>query len=164
MHYTATYHSPLGNILLAADDEGLIGLWFQGQKFFAQGLAKDAIALETPVLQAAMQWLDGYFSGVSPCSSLPLRPQGTPFQQAIWQLLLEIPYGQTLTYGQLARQYATKTGLASMSAQAVGNAVGRNPIALLIPCHRVVGAKGTLTGYAGGVDKKHFLLQLEKAI
>lgn len=155
------YDSPLGGILLSADEAGLTGLWFDGAKYFAKGLPQERTDRETPALLQAKQWLDLYFSGTAPDFTPPLHPTGTAFQQAVWQLLLQIPYGQTATYGELARRLAREKGRETMSAQAVGGAVGHNLISLIIPCHRVVGADGSLTGYAGGVDKKQQLLELE---
>ena len=161
MIYTQHYDSPLGGILLSADETGLTGLWFDGAKYFAKGLPRERTDRETPALLQAKQWLDLYFSGAEPDFTPPLHPAGTAFQQAIWQLLLQIPYGQTATYGELARRLAREKGRETLSAQAVGGAVGHNPISLVIPCHRVVGAGGNLPGYAGGVDKKRALLALE---
>ena len=163
MTYTQQYTSPLGGILLAADDIGLTGLWFEGQKFFADDLPDERIERETPILIDAKRWLDLYFAGQEPGFLPPLHPAGSAFQQAVWALLLQIPYGQTVTYGELTRQLAEKQGLAHMSAQAVGGAVGHNKISVIIPCHRVVGTNGSLTGYAGGIDKKLKLLELEQA-
>ncbi len=155
------YRSPLGGILLAADEDGLTGLWFDGQKYYADTLPPDAAEEETPALTAAKRWLDVYFTGRQPAFMPPLHPIGSPFRQAVWQLLLQIPYGQTTTYGAIARQLAAGQGLPSVSAQAVGGAVGHNRISILIPCHRVVGTGGSLTGYAGGIDKKIQLLTWE---
>ena len=163
MIYTQHYDSPLGGILLSADEAGLTGLWFDGAKYFAKGLPQERTDQETPALLQAKQWLDLYFSGVEPDFTPPLHPTGTAFQQAVWQLLLQIPYGQTTTYGELARRLAREKGRETMSAQAVGGAVGHNPISIIIPCHRVVGADGSLTGYAGGVENKLRLLRLEGA-
>lgn len=163
MTFTQSYLSPLGELLLSADEQGLTGLWFLGQKYFASGLASERIEEKTPILAEAEAWLDAYFRGVQPGALPPLHPAGTAFQQAVWALLLEIPYGQTATYGELARRLAAKRGLPRLSAQAVGGAVGHNRISILIPCHRVVGANGSLTGYAGGVDRKLRLLSLEGA-
>ena len=132
-------------------------------KYFARTLPKEYAESETPVLCEAKRWLDIYFSGREPDFTPPLHPVGSAFQQVVWALLLEIPYGETTTYGTLARKLAEKQGLTHMSAQAVGGAVGHNDISLIIPCHRVVGANGSLTGYAGGVDKKIKLLELERA-
>lgn len=155
MQYTCRYASPLGELLLAADEVGLTGVWFMGQKYFARTLGEIYEKKETPILAAARQWLDTYFGGEDPDFTPPLHLIGTDFQRAVWDQLLNIPYGQTTTYGALA------TRLGTGAAQAVGGAVGRNPIAIIVPCHRVVGADGSLTGYAGGVAKKVFLLQLE---
>ena len=157
------YQSPLGGILLAADEVGLVGLWFEGQKYFARDLSDVRIEQETPVLAEAKRWLDIYFTGKEPDFLPPLHPTGSEFRKAVWEILLQIPYGQTTTYGEIARQLAKKQGLARMSAQAVGGAVGHNKISVIIPCHRVVGTNGRLTGYAGGIDKKIRLLELEHA-
>ena len=163
MTYIQHYDSPLGGILLAADEIGLTGLWFEGQKYFARDLSDVRIEQETPVLAEAKRWLDIYFTGKEPDFLPPLHPTGSEFRKAVWEILLQIPYGQTTTYGEIARQLAEKQRLARMSAQAVGGAVGHNPISLLIPCHRVVGTGGSLTGYAGGIDRKMQLLRLEGA-
>lgn len=161
MQYTSTYESPLGEILLAADDVGLTGLWFDQEKYYALNLAPEHEAKETPAIKAAKRWLDVYFTGQEPDFLPPLHMLGTPFQKDVWQILLTIPYGQTTTYGEIARRLARQRGLARMSAQAVGGAVGHNEISVIIPCHRVVGTNGSLTGYAGGIDKKTYLLKLE---
>lgn len=163
MTYIQHYASPLGGILLAANDIGLTGLWFDGQKYYADNLPAEHIERETPILVEAKRWLDVYFTGNEPDFTPPLHPVGSAFRQKVWKLLLQIPYGQTVTYGELARQLAEKQGAEHMSAQAVGGAVGHNPISLIIPCHRVVGTHGSLTGYAGGIDKKIMLLELEQA-
>lgn len=163
MTYIQHYASPLGGILLAADELGLTGLWFDGQKYFAAALPDETIEQDAPVLAEARRWLDGYFSGRKPDFTPPLHLVGSPFRQAVWRLLLDIPYGRTTTYGTLAQRLAAEAGLEHMSAQAVGGAVGRNKISIIIPCHRVVGSGGSLTGYAGGIDKKIRLLELEEA-
>ena len=163
MMYTLHYDSPLGGILLAADEVGLTGLWFDGEKYFADTLDPEHKALETPILREAKRWLDVYFRGQEPNFTPPLHPIGSPFRQEVWALLLQIPYGQTTTYGEVSRQLAEKQGLARMSAQAVGGAVGHNPISLMIPCNRVVGTNGSLTGYGGGIARKVKLLELERA-
>lgn len=163
MIYTSKYTSPLGGILLAADEVGLRGLWFDGQKYFARGLSNERIEQETSVLAEAKRWLDIYFTGKEPDFTPPLHPIGSAFRRSVWEILLQIPYGQTTTYGEIARQLAKKQGLDRMSAQAVGGAVGHNEISIIIPCHRVVGADGSLTGYAGGIGKKEKLLELERA-
>ena len=158
MNYTQLIPSPLGNILLSADEIGLTGLWFEGEKYYADALPREHIERETPVLTDTKRWLDVYFTGREPDFTPPLHPAGSPFRQAVWQLLLEIPYGQTTTYGALAK----RLGGVHMSAQAVGGAVGHNPISIIVPCHRVVGANGSLTGYAGGLDRKIRLLEIEQ--
>ena len=163
MTYIQHYDSPLGGILLAADEIGLTGLWFDGQKYFARGLPGERTEQETPVLAEARRWLDIYFTGKEPDFTPPLHPIGSVFRKAVWEILLQIPYGQTTTYGEIARQLAERQGLARMSAQAVGGAVGHNEIGIIIPCHRVVGTNGSLTGYAGGIAKKEKLLELERA-
>ena len=155
MLFLTHYASPLGPILLAADETGLTGLWFEAQKYFPSFLGVEYKEKETPVLTETARWLDVYFSGKDPGFLPPLHPQGSPFRQTVWDILLTIPRGQTMTYGEIARRLGVR------SAQAVGGAVGHNPISILIPCHRVVGADGSLTGYAGGVEKKRFLLALE---
>ena len=137
--YTLHYDSPLGGILLAADEVGLTGLWFDGEKYFADTLDPEHKAQETPILREAKRWLDVYFRGQEPDFTPPLHPIGSPFRQEVWALLLQIPYGQTTTYGALAKQLAAMHGLPRMSAQAVGGAVGHNEISIIIPCHRVVG-------------------------
>ena len=157
------YDSPLGGILLAADEIGLTGLWFDGEKYFAGNLPPEHAERETPVLAGARRWLDIYFTVAEPDFTPPLHPIGSAFRQSVWEILLHIPYGQTTTYGEIARQLAERQGLSRMSAQAVGGAVGHNEISVIIPCHRVVGASGSLTGYAGGSDKKLSLLDLEGA-
>lgn len=161
MTYIQCYNSPLGRILLAADEVGLTGLWFDGGKYYANGLPTEYTAQNTPILAEATQWLDVYFSGKKPDFTPPLHPIGSAFQQAVWEILLQIPYGQTMTYGEIARQLASSQGLLHMSAQAVGGAVARNNISIIIPCHRVIGANGNLTGYASGLFRKVKLLELE---
>ena len=163
MYYTTIYQSPLGPLTLACQDDALIGLWMEGQKYFGEGLpAGPPICSSSAVLSAAENWLDRYFSGEKPNpQELTLRPAGTPFRQVLWKLLCEIPYGETTTYGKLARNAAQQMHRPSMSGQAVGGAVGHNPISIIIPCHRVVAANGSLAGYAGGIERKLQLLTLE---
>lgn len=158
MNYTQLIPSPLGNILLSADEIGLTGLWFEGEKYYADALPREHIERETPILTDTKRWLDVYFTGREPDFTPPLHPAGSPFRQAVWQLMLEIPYGQTTTYGALAK----RLGGGRMSAQAVGGAVGHNPISIIVPCHRVIGTNGSLTGYAGGLDRKIRLLEIEQ--
>lgn len=162
MQYISHYQSPVGNILLAADEIGLTGLWFEGQKYFALYLDKEHEEKELPIFEQTKRWLDVYFSGKEPDFSVPLHFTGTDFQNEVWEILYSIPYGTTMTYGEIAKQIAAKRGLKRMSAQAVGGAVGHNEISIIVPCHRVVGSNGSLTGYAGGLDKKIWLLTLEK--
>lgn len=163
MQYISHYRSPLGDILLAADQNCLTGLWFEGQKYLALHLDKEREEKEIPVFEKTKEWLDIYFSGKEPDFEVPLRFIGTDFQKEVWKILCSIPYGQTMTYGEIAGKLAEKRGKKSMSAQAVGGAVGHNRISILVPCHRVVGSDGSLTGYAGGIEKKVKLLTLEKA-
>ena len=162
MQYISHYQSPLGGILLAADDTGLTGLWFEGQKYFALYLDKEHEEKEIPLFNEAKRWLDIYFSGKEPDFTLPLHFTGTEFQNEVWEILYSIPYGKTMTYGEIAGQIAARRGISHMSAQAVGGAVGHNEISIIVPCHRVVGANGSLTGYAGGIEKKIALLEQEK--
>ena len=209
MTYTAHYNSPLGGITLASDGHALTGLWFDGQKHFALTLANESSEdSNLPVFEQTRNWLDLYFSGECPDFTPPLAPKGTPFQQKVWRLLLAIPYGKTMTYGEIAQRVVETRLIASlhgatpqdallrsascrgaslrdaslhgasiqgtsiqgtllaknMSAQAIGGAVGRNPISLIIPCHRVIGANGSLTGYAGGLKRKKYLLELEQGL
>lgn len=161
MLYTCFYKSPLGSITMASDGTALTGLWFDGQKYFAEGLTETAAAKTLPVFDETVRWLDIYFAGRRPDFTPPLNLEGTAFRKEVWGLLLKIPYGQTTTYGKLAAQIAAKHGKKRMSAQAVGGAVGHNPISIIVPCHRVVGTGGSLTGYAGGLAKKLALLKLE---
>lgn len=160
MRYTQHYASPLGGILLAADGERLTGVWFEGQKYFARGLETEHEEKDLPVFGQAARWLDTYFSGKEPDFTPPLHLTGTEFQITVWRTLLTIPYGKTETYGGLARRCSR----ADVPARAVGGAVGRNPVSIIIPCHRVVGADGSLTGYAGGTGRKAKLLALERSV
>ena len=165
MIYRTYYLSPLGRILLAADDIGLIGVWFEGQKYFGEFPGHMNYVFEEKVnhiLKDALRWLDIYFSGQKPDFLPKLHLIGTDFQREVWDILLEIPYGQTVTYGEIARKIADKRGLKTMSAQAVGSAVGHNRISVIVPCHRVIGSDGSLTGYAGGIERKIRLLDIEQ--
>ena len=161
MKYISYYSSPLGEILLAADEIGLTGLWFENQKFYGCGLEKLAVQKETESIKKAKQWLDEYFSGIEPDFSVPLHFIGTDFQIEVWNILCKIPYGKTNSYDEIARIISRKRE-ALLSPQAVGSAVARNKISIIVPCHRVVGTDGSLKGYAGGLDRKSFLLELEK--
>ena len=160
MQYTAHYASPFGPITLASDGTSLVGLWFDGQKYFAATLEDAHRQKSLPVFEEARRWLDLYFSGKEPSFLPPLAPKATPFRKKVWDILLSIPYGQTMTYGEIAKTIAREQS-SRMSAQAVGGAVGHNPISIIVPCHRVVGTNGSLTGYADGIDKKVQLLTLE---
>ena len=161
---TRTYLSPLGEILLASDSLGLTGLWFFGQKYFPAPPPEEISSPEAEHhLDETVRWLDLYFAGQKPDFIPKLHPIGTAFQQLIWSLLLDIPYGTTATYGDLAKQASLLLGRPHMSAQAVGGAVGHNPISIIIPCHRVLGSNGQMTGYAGGIWRKEKLLTLESA-
>jgi methylated-DNA-[protein]-cysteine S-methyltransferase len=160
IHY-AKYQAPLGTITAAAEDGALIGLWFDGQKYYPKGSEHWELTPSYPVLTQLSSWLDGYFRGENQAFSGKLSPKGSEFRQEGWEILLQIPYGETTTYGTIAQKLAAKRGKEKMSAQAVGGAVGHNPISLVIPCHRVIGSTGSLTGYAGGIDKKEALLKLE---
>ncbi len=161
---TSVYESPLGPLLLAGEGESLVGLWLPGQKYYAAGLPENAAEDPSlPALRAAAEWLDAYFAGERPeAQALKLAPRGSEFQKLVWKLLWEIPYGETTTYRALAAKAETQLGRKT-AARAVGTAVGRNPISIIIPCHRVLGASGSLTGYAGGLDKKEWLLRHEGA-
>ena len=161
MQYTAHYKSPLGDILLASDDAGLTGIWFEGQRYFALHLASDHIEKETDILMQAKKWLDIYFSGHEPDFLPPLHVEGTSFHREVCEIMLSIPYGKTMTYGEIAQTIASRRGIRKMSARAVGGAVGHNEISIIIPCHRVVGANGNLKGYGGGISRKVRLLELE---
>lgn len=162
MNNTFHYTSPLGGITLASDSETLIGLWFDGQKYFPHKLISESTEAKLPIFTQTCKWLDIYFGGKEPSFTPPISLHTTPFRKAVYDILLTIPYGQTMTYGEIASILAEQQGMARMSAQAVGSAVGHNPISIIIPCHRVVGVDGSLTGYAGGLDKKTALLKLEK--
>lgn len=165
MIYTSTYTSPIGDILLASQNNELIGLWFKGQKYYMNYLKEEIEEKnDEETLMKAKKWLDRYFKGEKPSiKELSLNPDGSEFRKKVWQILCEIPYGQTLTYKEIALKLAKENGLNSMSAQAVGSAVGHNPISIITPCHRVIGSNGKLTGYAGGLDKKEYLLKLEQS-
>ncbi len=161
MQYTNIYQSPIGEILLVCDNKGLTGLWIKGAKYYADGLSDKYIEESTPILESAKKWLDIYFSGTKPEFIPPLHLIGSDFQVSVWNILLKIPYGHTTTYSNIAKEIAKQNNLSGMSAQAVGGAVGHNKISIIIPCHRVVGKNGSLTGYAGGIDRKIKLLTIE---
>ena len=163
MHYTEHYESPIGGITLGSDGTALTGLWFDEQKYFADTLENEHKEKELPVFTETKRWLDIYFSGKAPDFTPPLAMLCSDFRKSVWELMLQIPFGYTMTYGEIAAEIAKQRGLSRMSAQAVGGAVGHNSISLIIPCHRVVGTNGSLTGYAGGIDKKIWLLEHEGA-
>jgi methylated-DNA-[protein]-cysteine S-methyltransferase len=161
MEYIQKIRSPLGMLTVSSGGQNISGLWIEGQKYFAKTLEKDVLEQDMPIFENVRKWLDIYFSGREPDFILPLMPKGSPFQELIWNSLCKIPYGETTTYGELAKQFELENKGNHTSPRAVGNAVGRNPISILIPCHRVIGKNGSPTGYAGGIEKKLILLKLE---
>lgn len=162
MIYTCTVDTPLGPMVGAAEAEALIGLWFIGQKYYPAQTNRWISEPAHPTFMALRRYLADYFSGKAPALDLRLAPSGSPFQKMVWEFLLKIPLGHVVTYGQIAQNISQTQGWTSTSARAVGGAVGHNPISILIPCHRVVGSNGTLTGYAGGLAKKEALLRIEQ--
>lgn len=160
MHYTNKYTSPLGELTLASDGRFITGIWFDGQKYYADTLSGDCEEKALEVFEQTKRWLDIYFTGSAPDFTPPLFLSSSPFRMQVWEILKSIPFGETITYGSIAKQLEKETGK-RVSAQAVGGAVGHNPISIIVPCHRVVGSSGSLTGYAGGIDKKIELLRLE---
>jgi len=162
MQFISHYDSPLGDITLASDGKALIGLWLEGQRYFAGTLDKEVEIRDLEIFRQTKHWLDIYFGGKEPDFTPELRMICSDFRRAVWEIMLTIPYGQTMTYGEIAAKIAKERGVSKMSAQAVGGAVGHNAISLIIPCHRVIGANGNLTGYGGGIDKKIWLLEHEK--
>ena len=164
--YITYYDSILGKLTIASGGENIIALWIEGQKYFADTIKNENIIKkdDISIFIKTKEWLDRYFRGERPdIKELKLSPKGSEFRQNVWKILCRIPYGQTITYGKIAKEIAKLMNKNSMSAQAIGNAVGHNPISIIIPCHRVVGTNGGLTGYAGGIDKKRELLELENA-
>jgi len=163
MYYSTTYPSPVGMLTIVADEEQIAGLWMEGQKYFGNTISDEIVEkMDFSLFDKVKGWLNCYFAGERPeISELPLGPVGGSFRQAVWQILCEIPYGEVMTYGDIAKKMAVKMNKNSMSSQAVGGAVGHNPISIIIPCHRVIGSGGSLTGYAGGIQKKMQLLELE---
>ncbi|GHT22398.1 methylated-DNA--protein-cysteine methyltransferase [Bacteroidia bacterium] len=162
MQFTNKYDSPLGGITLASDGESLTGVWFDGQKYFGYTLSPKTEDKQLPVFEKAKKWLDCYFGGSEPNFKLPVKMYGSEFRMAVWEILQHIPYGQLTTYGEIAAKIAQKRGVAKISAQAVGGAVGHNPVSIVVPCHRVVGTSGSLTGFGGGIQRKIDLLKLER--
>ena len=164
MDYVHHYKSPLGGITIASDGTALVGLWFEErQRFYAASIAQDHEEKSLPVFELADRWLDLYFSGRNPGFIPPVTLRTSEFRQAVCRIMLDIPFGRTMTYGTIAKIVARQRGIPRMSAQAVGGAVGHNPVSLMIPCHRVIGAGGALVGYGGGLDRKTALLALEHA-
>lgn len=164
MIYKAQYKSPIGDLLLASKEDKLIGLWIEGQKYYKSNFLEEMEENENEkILLKTKKWLDRYFDNEKPnINELELNPIGSEFRQAVWKILCDIPYGKVTTYKKIAEQIAKQKGITKMSAQAIGGAVGHNPISIIIPCHRVIATNGDLTGYAGGIDKKIYLLQHEK--
>lgn len=165
MIYISHYLSPLGDILLASKNNELIGLWFKDQKYYLESIKEEIVEKNNEeIFLKTKDWLDRYFKEEQPnIKEIKINPNGTDFRKEIWKILCDIPYGKTITYKEIADKISKERGLKSMSAQAVGGAVGHNPISIIIPCHRVVGSNGNLTGYAGGLDKKEYLLKLEQS-
>lgn len=167
MYYITTYPSVVGTLTLACDDvgENLVGVWMEGQKYHGDSILENMVENnDMTIFHTTKKWLDKYFEGQNPDpSELSLAPGGSAFRQEVWRILCEIPYGEVITYGDIAKRMAQKQGQQSMSSQAVGGAVGHNPISIIIPCHRVVGSNDSLTGYAGGIQTKIKLLELEGA-
>ncbi len=160
MYYSTDYESPIGKMLIVSDGECLLGIWFYNQKHFMSSIRGDVIEDdELPIFERVIKWLDDYFDGLNPRIDFELRPQGSEFRQKVWRILSDIPYGETMTYGEIASMISP-----TMSAQAVGGAVGANPIAIVIPCHRVLGKNGKLTGYAAGLERKIELLKIENIL
>lgn len=164
MLYVMDYVAPIGNLKIVSDEKSIIGLWIQGQKYFQSTIINEEISIETVlILEQAKQWLNRYFAGEKPLpKELSLKPKGSDFRNLVWEILCKIPYGEVKTYGEIAKEVAQKMHKEKMSAQAVGGAVGHNPISIIIPCHRVIGTNGNLTGYAGGIELKKKLLDFEK--
>lgn len=164
MIYTSNYKSPIGNLLIASKENKLVGLWIENQKYYLSNFKDKIIETENlEILVKTKKWLDRYFKGEKPdISELEINLIGSEFRKSVWEILKNIPYGEVITYNDIAKELAKQKGIKKMSAQAVGGAVGHNPISIIIPCHRVVGSNGSLTGYAGGIKKKIYLLEHEK--
>ena len=162
MEYFCYYDSPLGGITLTGDGKALTGLWFNGQNRFTPGTDGAEKATDLPIFEQARRWLDAYFGGKAPDFTPPLALKGTAFRRSVWALLPDIPYGTTVSYGEIAKRLEAQNGGRRVSARAVGGAVGHNPVSIIVPCHRVIGADGSLTGYGGGMERKRRLLELEK--
>lgn len=161
MEYIYEYDSPIGRLTMSSDGESLTGLWVENQKYFKSTLDKEYKEKQLQIFEDVKTYLDRYFKGERPEITFSLKPKGSDFRQGVWQKLLNVPYGETTTYGKIAKALEAETGK-RVSAQAVGGAIGHNPILILVPCHRVIGSDGSLTGYAGGLERKQYLLNLEK--
>ncbi|MDR2806409.1 MAG: methylated-DNA--[protein]-cysteine S-methyltransferase [Dysgonamonadaceae bacterium] len=161
MEYIHNVKSPVGMLTVSSDGKNITGLWIENQKYFAKTLSKNVVEQNLPIFENIQKWLDIYFSGKEPDFMPPLMPDGSAFQTSVWNILRKIPYGQTATYGEIAKRFELENKNSHTSARAIGAAVGHNPISILIPCHRVIGKNGDLTGYAAGVGAKFKLLQLE---
>lgn len=167
MLYKTSYDSPIGPVIMLANDHGLLGAWYENQEHFAGTFDLDKVqtlenTADQVILKEASDWFDAYFAGQNPSvKNLPLMPQGTAFQQEVWAELIKVGYGETISYQELADRVAARQSKGRGSARAVGSTVGRNPISIMIPCHRVIATNGDLTGYAGGIDKKITLLKIE---
>ncbi|MGP1419319.1 MAG: methylated-DNA--[protein]-cysteine S-methyltransferase [Sphaerochaetaceae bacterium] len=153
--------SPIGGLLIASNGEAITGLWFEGQKYFADTLEREHEEADIQIFRQTREWLGAYFAGINPGAVPPVTLEGSLFRMTVWGILMGIPYGSAITYKEIGARVASKLGLGHMSAQAVGGAVGHNPVSIMVPCHRVLGSDGRLTGYAGGLDKKAYLLRLE---
>ncbi len=164
MNYISKYKSPLGEITIASDGQVLTGAWFNNGKYFGETLNSTPIEKDLPIFHQTKKWFDIYFSGIEPSFMPAINLSGSEFRLAVWEILKTIPYGQTTTYGEISQIIAKQRGLSKMSAQAVGGAIGHNPISIIIPCHRVIASNGNLTGYAGGLERKIKLLKLENII
>lgn len=162
MRYISYYDSPIGKILMIASESAVTGVYFENQRYIPEYIQHSCIKLETDLLQKCAKWLKNYFGGNCSVFPYPLDPKGTQFQKRIWNILMEIPYGTTWSYAEVCARYCALYKVKTMSNQAVGSAIGHNPVSILIPCHRVIGSNGKLTGYAGGLDRKKYLLALEK--
>lgn len=161
MEYTHHYNCPIGSMIMVSDGKALTGLWFDKQKYIANIWKEESEDIDLPIFQETIRWLELYFQGEIPDFIPELKLEGTEFRKAVWKILLTIPYGESMTYGEIAAIIAKQRGVPRMSAQAVGGAVGHNPVSIIVPCHRVLGADGSLTGYAGGLEKKVALLKIE---
>lgn len=164
MNYIRKYKSPLGVITIVSNETQVTGMWFDNSRFFSETLSEKYLNQAAAATEQAVHWLDIYFNNKIPDFTPPLLLKGTDFRMTVWKMLLDIPYGKTVSYGDIAKAIAKRRGIEKMSAQAVGNAVGHNPISIIVPCHRVVGSNGGLTGYSGGIERKKALLDIESNV